>query len=89
MSSIVLDANVAIDWHIQSTAGDAYSLPLWDLCETGDLRFCVPEHFHYEVSRILISALFFGPFGAIAGTGLGLLASGLRGDFRRKDERSS
>ena len=39
-----------------------------------------------KVSRVLISALFFGPFGAIAGTGLGLLASGLRGDFRRKDE---
>ena len=40
-----------------------------------------------KVSRVLISALFFGPFGAIAGTGLGLLASGLRGDFRRKEER--
>ena len=39
-----------------------------------------------KISRVLISALFFGPFGAIAGTGLGLLASGLRGDFRRKDE---
>ena len=40
-----------------------------------------------KVSRVLISALFFGPFGAIAGTGLGLLASGLRGDFRQKDHR--
>ena len=39
-----------------------------------------------KVSRVLISALFFGPFGAIAGTGVGLLVSGLRGDFRRKDD---
>ena len=39
-----------------------------------------------KVSRVFIAALFFGPFGAIAGTGLGLLASGLRGDFRRRDE---
>ena len=39
-----------------------------------------------KISRVLIAALFFGPFGAIAGTGLGLLVSGARGDFRRKDE---
>ena len=39
-----------------------------------------------KVSRVFIAALFFGPFGAIAGTGLGLLISGLRGDFRRPDE---
>jgi len=38
-----------------------------------------------KVSRVLLSALFFGPFGAIAGTGVGLIVSGLRGDFRRKD----
>ena len=38
-----------------------------------------------KAQRVLISALFFGPFGAIVGTGLGLIASGLRGDFRRDD----
>ena len=42
-----------------------------------------------KVSRVLISALFFGPFGAIAGTGVGLLVSGVRGDFRRKDKAAS
>ena len=42
-----------------------------------------------KVSRVLISALFFGPFGAIAGTGLGLLVSGALGDFKRKDDRPS
>ena len=42
-----------------------------------------------KISRVLISALFFGPFGAIAGTGVGLLVSGARGDFRRKDEPPS
>ncbi len=39
-----------------------------------------------KVKRVLISAVFFGPFGAIVGTGLGLLASGLRGDFRQKEK---
>ena len=42
-----------------------------------------------KISRVVVSALFFGPFGAIAGTGLGLLASGVRGDFRRKESGSS
>lgn len=37
-----------------------------------------------KVSRVLLSALFFGPFGAIVGTGLGLIASGVRGDFKPK-----
>lgn len=40
------------------------------------------------VLRAVVSALFFGPFGAIVGTGLGLLASGLRGDFRKQSKRS-
>ena len=39
------------------------------------------------VLRAVVSALFFGPFGAIVGTGLGLLASGLRGDFRKPPAR--
>lgn len=65
--------------------------------ETHALPFPVPEIVAVEpgapvppgakVSRVLICALFFGPFGAIAGTGLGLLASGLRGDFRRREPR--
>ena len=42
-----------------------------------------------KVSRVLVSALFFGPFGAIAGTGVGLLVSGVLGDFKRKDDRPS
>ena len=42
-----------------------------------------------KISRALVSALFFGPFGAIAGTGVGLLVSGVLGDFKRKDDRPS
>ena len=42
-----------------------------------------------KVSRVLVSALFFGPFGAIAGTGVGLLASGALGHFKRKDDSPS
>ena len=42
-----------------------------------------------KVSRALVSALFFGPFGAIFGTGVGLLVSGALGDFKRKDDSAS
>lgn len=38
-----------------------------------------------KVTRAVVGAVFFGPLGAIAGTGLGLIVSGLLGDFRRKD----
>jgi hypothetical protein len=34
--------------------------------------------------RIAASAIFFGPFGALVGTGIGLLLSGLLGDFSQK-----
>ncbi len=37
-----------------------------------------------RITRVLVSSIFFGPFGAIVGTGVGLLISGLRGDFRHK-----
>ena len=54
MSNIVLDANVAIDWFLESNVGNAYSLPAAMLAESGKLRFCVPEHFHIKVARILV-----------------------------------
>ena len=59
-----------------------FPVPATEVVEPG-----TPVPLGAQVSRALISALFFGPFGAIAGTGLGLLASGLRGDFRQKDHR--
>lgn len=37
-----------------------------------------------KVTRVLVSAVFFGPLGAIVGTGIGLLVSGILGDFRQK-----
>lgn len=36
-----------------------------------------------KITTLLVCSIFFGPFGAIVGTGLGLLVSGLRGDFRQ------
>lgn len=65
---------------------ESRALPM-PLPETAAVEPGTPAPANAKVSRVLISALFFGPFGAIAGTGLGLLASGLRGDFRRRDER--
>jgi hypothetical protein len=37
------------------------------------------------VTRVLVSAVFFGPLGAVVGTGVGLLVSGMLGDFRRPE----
>ena len=37
-----------------------------------------------KVTRVLICAFFFGPFGALVGTGVGLLVSGALGDFKPK-----
>jgi hypothetical protein len=42
-----------------------------------------PPPLSAKVTRVLICSVFFGPFGALAGTGIGLLVSGLRGDFRQ------
>lgn len=41
-----------------------------------------------KIIRVAIGSFFFGPFGALVGTGLGLLVSGLRGDFRKGPEAS-
>ena len=54
MNRVVLDANVALDWFLESDVGDIYSLALEVLAEQGKVRFYVPEHFQIEVSRILI-----------------------------------
>jgi hypothetical protein len=37
-----------------------------------------------KITRVLVTGFFFGPLGAIVGTGIGLLVSGLLGDFRQK-----
>ncbi len=37
-----------------------------------------------KITRVVVAAVFFGPFGAIVGTGVGLLVSGLLGNFRQK-----
>ena len=42
-----------------------------------------PPPLSSKITTVLVSAVFFGPFGALAGTGIGLLVSGLRGDFRQ------
>ncbi len=68
------------------TSRETHPLPI-PVPETVAVEPGAPVPLGAKVTRALIGALFFGPFGAIAGTGLGLLASGLRGDFRRKDDR--
>ena len=53
--------------------------------ETETVQAGTPPPTGVKITRVLVSGLFFGPLGAAVGTGLGLLASGLLGDFRRKD----
>src|SRR5688572_22301941 len=38
-----------------------------------------------KIIRLAVCAFFFGPFGAMAGCGVGLLAQGLRQKFRGRD----
>ena len=54
MSQIVLDASTALDWFLPSPEGAAYSLPLMARTLRGEETFLVPEHFIYEVSRVLV-----------------------------------
>src|SRR5580693_6105364 len=59
-------------------------LPMPPLADAVATPAGTPPPLGAKVTRVLVSAVFFGPFGALAGTGVGLLVSGLRGDFRRK-----
>ena len=36
-----------------------------------------------QIMRVVVGSIFFGPFGLAAGTGVGLLISGLLAKFRR------
>ena len=38
-----------------------------------------------KMKRILVGAFFFGPFGAMAGLGVGLVLEGVRQRFGRRD----
>ena len=40
-----------------------------------------------KIKRIMIAGLFFGPFGAMAGLGIGLLLEGARQSFSRRKDR--
>ena len=47
-----------------------------------------PPPLKAQITRVVICSVFFGPFGALVGTGVGLLVSGLLGDFRQKGAAS-
>jgi len=59
-------------------------LPMPPMADTASIPAGTPPPLSTKVKTVLVSAVFFGPFGALAGTGVGLLISGLRGDFRPK-----
>ena len=40
-----------------------------------------------KVRRVFIAGLFFGPFGAMVGLGIGLLLEGARQSFSRRNDR--
>jgi len=64
-------------------------LPMPPLADAVTTAAGTPPPLKAKITRVLVFAVFFGPFGALAGTGLGLLVSGLRGDFRPKDGSST
>jgi hypothetical protein len=43
-----------------------------------------PVPLRATIIRVAVCSIFFGPFGAVIGTGIGLLVSGLLGDFSQK-----
>jgi hypothetical protein len=63
-------------------------LPMPPLAEIQNVPPGTPPPLRVKIIRIVACSIFFGPFGALAGTGLGLLVSGLRGDFRRMHDAS-
>lgn len=63
-------------------------LPAPPLAETPGVPVGTPPPLSAKITRVVVCAVFFGPFGALVGTGVGLLASGLRGDFRQKGNTS-
>lgn len=42
-----------------------------------------PPPLKAKLVRVVVCSIFFGPFGALVGMGVGLVASGIRGDFRQ------
>ena len=61
---------------------ETHPLPI-PIPEVSAVPVGTPPPLRAKITTLLVSSIFFGPFGAIFGTGLGLLASGLRGDFRK------
>jgi len=64
--------------------GNEYRPPVMPIPEVEVVPAHTPPPIGAKITRVLVSSIFFGPFGAIAGTGIGLIVSGLLGDFRRK-----
>jgi hypothetical protein len=62
---------------------ETHELPL-PIPETSTLAPGTPVPLSAKLFRVGICAIFFGPFGAVVGGGIGLLASGLLGDFSQK-----
>jgi hypothetical protein len=66
----------------------AQPLPAPPLAEAPAIPPGTPPPLSAKITRVVVCAVFFGPFGALVGTGIGLLVSGLRGDFRQKGQGS-
>jgi len=60
------------------------TLPAPPLAEPAGIPAGTVPPLRAMITRVLVSSVFFGPFGALVGTGVGLLISGLLGDFRPK-----
>jgi hypothetical protein len=66
---------------------EKHSLPM-PIPEVETVPVGTPPPTSAKITRVLVYAVFFAPLGGIVGTGVGLLVSGLLGDFRRKPAAS-
>jgi hypothetical protein len=65
-----------------------HPLPMPPLAEV-PVAAGTPAPLSAKLTRIVVCAVFFGPFGALVGLGAGLVVSGLLGDFRPKPHSPS
>lgn len=64
----------------------ALPMPIPEVAMASSVPPGTPPPLKTKITTVLVLSVFFGPFGALVGMGVGLMASGLRGDFKQWDK---
>jgi hypothetical protein len=67
---------------------ETHELPL-PIPEVSTVAPGAPVPLSAMIFRVAASSIFFGPFGAVVGCGVGLLVSGMLGDFSQKPPKKN